>query len=92
MSDNDKTATHFSVEMQQKFETFVAWAITNCPEPGLTDTDFKQCRQQIVQLAEFHHGQPHDPEKQSMNEQNKAIPEPSENGPQYVNVTPSPWP
>lgn len=92
MSDNDKAVTHFNADMRQKFEAFVAWAIANCPERALTDQDFTPCRQQIAQLAERNDGQQAAHEKQSINEQNKAIPEPSESGPQYVNVTPSPWP
>lgn len=97
MSDNDKMATRFTAEMQQKFETLVEWAIANCPERALTDKDFNPCRQQIAQLTDRLHDQQQDHEKQgmnqqSMNEQNKAIPEPSDSGPQYINVTPSPWP
>lgn len=91
MSDNDKTVTRFTDEMQQKFEAFVEWTVANCPERGLNDQDFNQCRQQIAQLADRLRGQ-QDRKMQSINEQNKAIPEPSDSGPQYINVTPSPWP
>lgn len=92
MSDNDQTAARFHAEMQQKFEAFMEWAIANCPERALTNKDFNPCRQQIAQLVDRLRGQQQDHAMQSMNEQNKAIPEPSDSGPQYVNVTPSPWP
>jgi hypothetical protein len=97
MSASDKDRALFSAEIKRRFEELTAWAIANYPDHQhpLGDADFSICRQQIALLAE-----PRPPEKQnirpdadaSINEQNKSIPEPSDSGPQYVGVTPSPWP
>lgn len=96
-TDDDNDAL-FSAEMKRIFEELAAWAIENCPDRQhpIKDADFNTCRQQIAALADGACAHENQRLKQDVNEdidhQNKAIPEPSDSGPQYVNVTPSPWP
>jgi hypothetical protein len=71
----------FRTEMLSRFEEFTAWAVAN--SPGIVSVDFDKCRQEITALA----GRDFD-----MGARNAAIPEPSEDGPQYVSVSPAPWP
>jgi hypothetical protein len=102
MPADDKNDALFSAEMKRRFEDLAAWAIENCPDRQnpIKDADFNTCRQQIVALAggvRKHENQrlkqdANQDVKQDIDHQNKAIPEPSDSGPQYVNVTPSPWP
>ena len=81
-SDRMKT---FGIEMKARFEAFTAWAIDQWPDTShpLARTDFDVARKEIETLAEG---------RQDIGERNAEIPEPSENGPQYVNVNPTPWP
>ena len=77
--------TPFEAEMKQRFEALVAWALENWPDKtrSLTHADFDKIRQELMHLTEG---------GTDIGERNAEIPEPSENGPQYVNSNPAPWP
>jgi hypothetical protein len=77
--------TRIAAEMEKRLDEFTMWAIANWPDRNapLTTADFDPVRRKIASLR----GQGTDIE-----ERNAAIPEPADSGPQYVNVTPSPWP
>ena len=79
------TPSAFSTELKRRFDELSAWAIANSPDPTspLKRTDFEVCRKEIERLAD---------RDLDMGERNATIPEPSENGPQYVNMNPTPWP
>lgn len=81
----DKETAQFEAEMKQRFEALMTWAIENWPDRKhpLSRSDFDKARREIARLAE---GGP------NIGERNAEIPEPSENGPQYVNSNPAPWP
>jgi hypothetical protein len=77
-------STVFHTEMRKRFEEFALWSVAHSSgKHKLTDTDFDGCRKEIERLAE---------REFDIGERNAAIPEPSEDGPQYVNVSPAPWP
>ncbi|CAL62543.1 Hypothetical protein; putative Zn-dependent hydrolase domain [Herminiimonas arsenicoxydans] len=75
----------FQIELKQRFEELVRWAVAHNPDRSapLSEADFDAARKEITKLAA------HD---LSLGERNAKIPEPAENGPQYINVTPAPWP
>jgi len=75
----------FEDEMKQRFEALVAWALENWPDKThpLNQSDFDKIRKDLATLAEG---------GADIGERNAEIPEPSENGPQYVNSNPAPWP
>lgn len=85
MSSNDDQDAIFAKAMKQRFEEFVEWAVANSSTHShpVDSKNFDDCRRQIALLAD---------RSTNIDAQNKAIPEPSDSGPQYVNVTPSPWP
>ena len=85
MPSNDEQSAIFGEAMKQRFEEFVEWSVANSSTHSrtLASKDFDDCRRQISLLADC---------RSNIGTQNKAIPEPSDSGPQYVNVTPSPWP
>lgn len=83
MSTSDVSTT-FHAEMQKRFEEFAAWSVAHSSgNHTLVNADFDDCRKEISRLSERNF---------DMGERNASIPEPSENGPQYVNVSPAPWP
>lgn len=84
MENSDRMKT-FGIEMKARFEAFAAWAIDQWPDADhpLSSVDFDVARKEIEALTEG---------RQNIGERNADIPEPSENGPQYVNVNPTPWP
>lgn len=84
MSTKDKH-TQFGIEMKKRFEEFTTWAISNWPDKDapLSSTNFDAGRKEVAALAD---------KDFDIGKRNAAMPEPSENGPQYVNVTPAPWP
>jgi hypothetical protein len=70
--------------MKRRFEELMEWAVVHSPKGApLSKTDFDVCRKEIEKLAS------RDPD---IGERNAKVPEPSENGPQYVNMNPTPWP
>jgi hypothetical protein len=75
----------FAAELQRRFEELSTWAIANSPNPAspLKQADFEVCRSEIARLAD---------RDNDVGDRNASIPEPSENGPQYVNMNPTPWP
>jgi len=81
---NQTEPTAFGTELKRRFDELAAWALANAPAGyALKDADFQNCRSEIERLC--------DPQS-DIGERNAAIPEPSENGPQYVSVNPTPWP
>ncbi|WP_175626375.1 MULTISPECIES: hypothetical protein [Oxalobacteraceae] len=84
MASQDE-ATYFENELKQRFDELVLWAVRNRPYTGasLKPTDFDDSWKQIARLTR---------EGIDLGKRNAAVPEPSENGPQYVNSNPAPWP
>ena len=84
MTTNDARA-EFAAELKQKFEALVTWAIEQSPDKTspLERSDFDTARKEITLIAEG---------KSDVGDRNAEVPEPSEDGPQYVNVNPAPWP
>lgn len=82
---SNTTPSAFAAEMKRRFEELCGWAIANSPKQAspLKPADFDVCREEIMRLAE---------RDLDVSERNATIPEPSENGPQYVNMNPTPWP
>jgi hypothetical protein len=81
--DNDKEWIAFSGELRRRFEEFTDWTIANWPDKSrpLSAASFSRSRDEIAGLMA---GQAQAGGGSSA--------EPSEGGPQYVSVTPSPWP
>jgi hypothetical protein len=79
------TETSFAAEMKRRFDELTEWAIAHSPNQNapLRKADFELCRREIEKLADRDF---------DMSERNARVPEPSENGPQYVNMNPTPWP
>lgn len=84
MSANEERR-QFDIALKKRFEEFVTWAVTNRPDHSrpLSPADFEQARNAIATLAN---------NGLDIGERNAAIPEPADNGPQYVNSNPAPWP
>lgn len=82
---SNTTPSAFSAELKRRFEELSAWALANSPNPAspLKHADFDACRREIEKLAD---------RDVDIGERNARLPEPSENGPQYVNMNPTPWP
>lgn len=85
MADSNDDMVEYGAEMKKRFEEFASWAIANWPDKTnpLSRTDFDASRKEIAALASG---------RLDIGDRNAAIPEPSENGPQYTNVNPAPWP
>lgn len=81
--DNSDQRRQFVGELWRRFEALQQWAIDNWPDKQhpLSSADFVAARQEILALADERHPVP-----------SGQVPEPSEGGPQYVDVTPTPWP
>jgi len=77
--------TQFAADLKQKFEALTTWAIEQCPDQALplSRSDFDVARKEIERIATG---------RSDIGERNADVPEPSEDGPQYVNVNPAPWP
>jgi hypothetical protein len=83
MMDNSDQRRQFVGELWRRFEALQQWAIDNWPDKQhpLSSADFVQARKEILDLADERHPV-----------QGSQVLEPSEGGPQYVDVTPTPWP
>ncbi|MGO4377288.1 hypothetical protein [Pseudoduganella sp. RAF53_2] len=77
----------FIAEVWRRFEEVQNWAIANWPdkEHPLTTSDFVEGRKEILGL-----GLP--PAQRLSAPPPEAAPDPEHGGPQYVEVTPMPWP
>lgn len=84
MTIQDETA-YFENELRQRFDALVIWAVRNRPYTGtsLKPTDFDDIWKETSRLAR---------DGIDVKKRNAAVPEPSENGPQYINSNPAPWP
>lgn len=80
---NANETANFAAELKRRFDELADWAIANSPDASLRKTDFEACRREIERLAE---------RDLDAGQRNARLPEPSENGPQYVNMNPTPWP
>lgn len=82
MSDNH---AEFAKELKRRFEELSTWTIANWPtgKTPPSNEDFDVARREIHALTtrDF-----------DLGKLNAAIPEPADNGPQYVSVNPAPWP
>ncbi|WP_338763901.1 hypothetical protein [Massilia sp. METH4] len=76
----------FVAEVWKRFEEVQNWAIANWPdtEHRLSTSDFVEGRKEILGL-----GLPPD---QKLKQEPQSAPEPEQGGPQYLDVTPAPWP
>lgn len=84
---DDAIRRKFVTEVWQRYVEVQNWAIANWPDPEhpLSTSDFVEGRKEILGLglpANLKLG--HEPPQ--------PAPEPAQGGPQYQEVTPSPWP
>lgn len=72
----------FNTEAMRRFDELVYWAIANWPHKNSPPAkpDFDALRQQFSQVLAPAHGQ------------ERSVPEPEADGPQYVSMNPTPWP
>lgn len=77
----------FRNDLVRRFDELVHWAIDNWPDRSrpLTAVDFIEMRNQMTVMG-ARPGEAGHPESEPPKQ------EPSEGGPQYVQVTPAPWP
>lgn len=82
MTDVDKT---YAAEMARRLEEFIKWSRDNWPVSSspLLDSDFEGARRTVHLIV----GERLDQARAAAD-----LPEPSEGGPQYRPVNPSPWP
>ncbi|MFC5473857.1 hypothetical protein [Paraherbaspirillum soli] len=75
----------YAAEMSKRFEEFTTWAISNWPVKNvpLMATDFAECHKEIAKILGPRLGDSNDPDD---------LIEDKEYEPQYINVTPMPWP
>jgi len=80
--DKDDQRRQFIDELWRRYEEVQQWAIENWPdrERPLSASDFVAARKEILALGTAGSGA------------RQRTPEPAEGGPQYVDVTPAPWP
>ncbi|MGV7206891.1 hypothetical protein ACLB1G_03435 [Oxalobacteraceae bacterium A2-2] len=84
MELSEETRRQFIQELWRRFEDLQQWAVDNWPDRDhpLSSADFVEARKEILGLRAPH--------------QSAATPrdaaEPEDGGPQYVDVTPAPWP
>jgi len=81
--EHNELRTEFINELWGRFEALQQWAIANWPDRDhpLSSADFVAARQEILGLGEPRRARPL-----------RLVPEPSDGGPQYEEVTPAPWP
>lgn len=79
----------FAAEMVRRFEDFVSWSKENWPDrqAPLLDSDFIAARKEIGEMVGPRLG---DGQRPANGEINAASP--VDDGAQYVQVTPMPWP
>lgn len=79
--DNEWIA--FSNELRRRFEELTDWTVAHWPDKSrpLSAASFSRSRDEFAALLAGQSGG-----------SNGSRAEPSDGGPQYVNVTPSPWP
>lgn len=79
----------FAAEMARRFEDFVSWSMEHWPnkQVPLTDSDFAVARKEISEMVGPRLG---DGQKRTPVE--GGVASPSDDGAQYVQVTPMPWP
>ncbi len=79
---NEEQRRQFVNELWRRFEEVQQWAVEHWPdaERPLSSADFVEARKEILALGT------------TTSELNRRAPEPEDGGPQYVDVTPAPWP
>lgn len=79
---NEEQRRQFVNELWRRFEEVQQWAVEHWPdaERPLSSADFVEARKEILALGTM------------TSELNRQAPEPEDGGPQYVDVTPAPWP
>ena len=79
----------FAAEMARRFEDFVSWSMEHWPnkQVPLVDSDFAVARKEISEMVGPRLG---DGQRRMPDEDAAAAP--SDDGAQYVQVTPMPWP
>lgn len=80
--DTQEQMQAFRNELIRRFDELTHWAIDNWPDKGrpLTAVDFVQIREQMAVAGV------------SREDVDKQKREPSEGGPQYRDIDPTPWP
>jgi hypothetical protein len=81
-NDRASETSQYADELIRRFDEFTSWAISNWPQKNypLLSSDFAQSRREISSILgkRMHEGE--------------SLPPPEKGGPQYVDVTPTPWP
>lgn len=80
--DRDTTHAQFRSELQRRFDALEQWAIAQWPDQArpLSHADFSPMRYELTVLGG------------KLNHDSQRLPEPSEGGPQYINMNAAPWP
>lgn len=80
--ENEQLRREFINEVWRRYEEVQNWAIANWPDPArpISSSDFVEARKEILALG------------MTQTESNQQAPEPEQGGPQYIEVTPAPWP
>jgi len=86
MAMEEEVRRKFVADVWHRFEEVQNWAIANWPdsEHPLSTSDFVEGRKEILGLGL--------PAAQKLTRDPQAAPEPEDGGPQYLDVTPAPWP
>jgi hypothetical protein len=84
MELSEDARRQFIEELWRRFEQLQQWAVDNWPDRDhpLSSADFVEARKEILGLRA--------PYQSAATPSNAA--EPEDGGPQYVDVTPAPWP
>ncbi|PHV06336.1 hypothetical protein CSQ96_15995 [Janthinobacterium sp. BJB412] len=82
--ENSDQRRQFVGELWRRFEALQEWAILNWPDQQhpLSSANFVEARKEILALG-------HD---EIFKQAEPSAAEPADGGPQYIDVTPAPWP
>jgi len=85
----------YAAELMQRFEEFTRWAISNWPDKRfpLVESDFRAARREIAEIVgpKLGEGEPEQAGSGNAGGENTAPGIPVDS-PQFVDVTPAPWP
>lgn len=86
----------YAAELTRRFEEFTRWAISNWPDKRfpLVQSDFRASRREIAEIAgpKLGEGEPEHVEAGSSTGHENTAPGIPVGMPQFVDVTPAPWP
>ncbi|HCE09645.1 MAG TPA: hypothetical protein DEQ40_13805 [Oxalobacteraceae bacterium] len=80
--ENKQVWHEFTVELERRFGELERWALQHWPDQDrpLSTSDFSPLRYELSLISN------------RLKNEDQRGPEPSEGGPQYINMNPEPWP